>query len=81
MKVEYLGAQFSQIIIIHYIGFVDPEDEDAVGAVAGFNAMDILKSYELPGSGTDDILMLAETSNINIPGFWMFQINEEEIES
>ncbi len=52
-----------------YIGFPGPDD---YAAVAGF-AVDSLSS-SLPGSGTNEVLNLTNTSNVNIPGVWMFQV-------
>ena len=43
-----------------------------VEAVAGINAGDGNKSITIPGSQTPSIINIAETSNVGIPGIWMF---------
>ncbi len=54
-----------------YIGF--PNDDDDVAAIVGFSINSSLSS-SLPGSGTNEVLNLTKTSNVNIPGVWMFQV-------
>ena len=41
----------------------------------GFDAADGENFYSLPGSRTDDTLLLNNRSNIGIPGKWMFKID------
>lgn len=48
-----------------------------IPAVAGINAGDGIESATLPGSKTHDIINVAMTSNVKIPGLWVFQVNEE----
>ena len=43
-------------------------------ASAGFNAGDGIH-FTIPGSLSDDIINITDTSNVGIPGVWMFQIN------
>ena len=35
--------------------------------------------FYLPNSGTSDVVHLAETSNINIPGKWLYMIGSQGI--
>ena len=44
-------------------------------ALAGFNAGDGIHFSTIPGSLSDDIINITDTSNVGIPGVWMFQIN------
>ncbi|XP_065916878.1 uncharacterized protein [Dysidea avara] len=45
-------------------------------ALAGINAGDGENFETVPGSRTSGIINVQETSNIGIPGMWMFQINK-----
>ena len=60
------------------IGFTDSKGN---GAIAGFNDGTLGISRTLPGSGGDDVIYLPLTSNVNIPGVWIFQVNEADIQS
>ena len=46
-------------------------------AVAGINAADGINYFNIPGSSTPDIIKIDETSNVGIPGVWMFQIGNK----
>ena len=48
---------------------------DPVEALAGFNDGDGINSYTIPGSLTRSIISITETSNVDIPGTWMFQLD------
>ena len=43
-------------------------------AVAGINAGDGVNSITIPGSQTPSIINIAQTSNVGIPGVWMFAV-------
>ena len=45
-------------------------------ALAGFNAGDQINSYTLPGSITPNIVNIAKTSNVGIPGKWIFTVGQ-----
>lgn len=49
-------------------------------AVAGVNAGDGIQSATVPGSKTQDIINIAVTSNVEIPGMWVFRVNEDTSE-
>ena len=43
-------------------------------ALAGFNAGDGVNSVTIPGSRTPNIVTITQTSNVGIPGIWMFEV-------
>ena len=43
-------------------------------ALAGINAGDNITYVTVPGSQTADIINITRTSNVGIPGVWMFQV-------
>ena len=45
-------------------------------AVAGINAGDGINYITIPGSLTPSIINITQTSNVGIPGIWMFKVNE-----
>ena len=47
---------------------------------AGFNAGDGVNFYEIEGAGTDSIINLTLTSNVCIPGRWIFRVDSPEIQ-
>ena len=49
---------------------------DGNEAVARINAGDGVNHFTIPGSSTPDIINIDETSNVGIPGMWMFQIGK-----
>ena len=46
-------------------------------AQAGLNAGDGVRFALIPGSRTQDILNISMTSNVGIPGTWVFQVDQE----
>ncbi|KAJ8049050.1 hypothetical protein HOLleu_01607 [Holothuria leucospilota] len=46
---------------------------------AGFNAGDSVLSFELPGSGTDDLLDIDTASNTGVLGRFVYRVDQEEI--
>lgn len=46
-------------------------------AQVGVNAGDGLQSLSVPESQTAAIINIAKTSNVRIPGVWIFQVNQE----
>ena len=48
----------------------------AYGALAGINAGDSFNFATVFGSRTSNIANIEETSNIGIPGIWIFKIGE-----
>ena len=45
-------------------------------ALAGINAGDGINNITIPGSLTPSIINIAQTSNVGIPGVWMFHIGK-----
>ena len=45
-------------------------------ALAGYNAGDQINSYTIPGSLTSNITNIARTSNVGIPGTWIFKVGQ-----
>ena len=48
-------------------------------AQVGFNAGDGVRFASVPGSQTADIVNIDTTSNVGIPGVWIFRVDEEDI--
>ncbi|XP_061452981.1 sushi, nidogen and EGF-like domain-containing protein 1 isoform X2 [Rhineura floridana] len=47
-----------------------------IPAQAGFDSGDKKNFYTIPGSRTADVLNIGGTSNVNVPGCWVFQVDE-----
>ena len=45
-------------------------------ALAGINAGDGINNITIPGSLTPSIINITQTSNVGIPGVWMFQVDK-----
>ena len=45
-------------------------------ALAGINVGDGINNITIPGSLTPSIINIAQTSNVGIPGVWMFQVGK-----
>ena len=43
-------------------------------ALVGIDAGDCINHVTVPGSRTSDIINITRTSNVGIPGVWMFQV-------
>ncbi|XP_059177943.1 sushi domain-containing protein 2-like [Physella acuta] len=52
-----------------------------IPAQAGFNAGDRTNFYEIDGANTEAVINLTETSNLGIPGKWIFRIDSSHIET
>uniref|UniRef100_A0A8D0G9T0 NIDO domain-containing protein n=1 Tax=Sphenodon punctatus TaxID=8508 RepID=A0A8D0G9T0_SPHPU len=50
-------------------------------AQAGFNSGDDKNYYNIPNSRTDEILHIGDTSNVEVPGRWVFEVDDVQIES
>ena len=48
-------------------------------AQVGFNAGDGVRSARVASSGTPAIINISSTSNVNIDGMWIFEVDGEEI--
>jgi len=47
-----------------------------IEALAGINAGDGANSITIPGSRTPSIINVTQTSNVGIPGTWMFKVGQ-----
>ena len=47
-------------------------------ALAGINAGDGVNHITIPGSSTPSITNITQTSNVGIPGIWIFQVGESK---
>ena len=45
-------------------------------ALAGINAGDGVNSITIPGSLTPEVINITKTSNVDMPGVWMFKVGE-----
>lgn len=50
-------------------------------ALVGFDAGDQFSYYSLPGSRTDAIANVTRTSNVGMPGVWVFKVSGPSVES
>ena len=48
-------------------------------ATVGLNAGDNKTFASVTGSNTNDIINIEQTSNIGVPGIWVFQVNGAEV--
>ena len=46
------------------------------GGMAGINFGNGINHFTIPGSQTPSILNIEETSNVGVPGIWIFQVND-----
>ncbi|KAL4630710.1 sushi, nidogen and EGF-like domain-containing protein 1 [Arapaima gigas] len=51
-----------------------------IAAQAGFNAGDGRRYFNIPGSRTDDVVDVEETTNVGYPGRWVFRIDDAQVE-
>lgn len=78
-------GQQSFVIFLYADGGIQWTTGDASGgqnglggtpAQAGFNAGDGNRSATVPSSQTPAIINIANTSNVDVPGMWIFQVDE-----
>ena len=50
-----------------------------IPAQVGFDAGDGIRYATIPGSQTDAIINITQTSNVGIPGVWIFRIDGQEV--
>ncbi|KAL4608607.1 alpha-tectorin [Arapaima gigas] len=49
-------------------------------AQAGFNGGDISHFFNLPGSRSNEVVNIEQTTNVNQPGRWLFRIDTDQID-
>lgn len=47
---------------------------------SGFNGGEIGHFFNLPGSRSNDVVNIEQTTNVNIPGRWVFRVDTELID-
>lgn len=47
---------------------------------AGFNAGDLVHYYSIEGAQTPAVINLTLTSNVDIPGKWVFQVDSDSVQ-
>ena len=50
-----------------------------IPAQVGFDAGDGIRHATIPGSRTDSIINITQTSNVGTPGVWIFRIDGQEV--
>ena len=65
------SGKSSFVLFLYADGEIQWEDY----ALAGINAGDGINSVTIPGSLTPSIINITQTSNVGIPGVWMFQVD------
>ena len=48
---------------------------------AGFNAGDGIRYFSIPNSRTPSIINITSTSNYQVPGLWIFQVDGESVKN
>ncbi|XP_069053640.1 sushi, nidogen and EGF-like domain-containing protein 1 isoform X2 [Lepisosteus oculatus] len=51
-----------------------------IAAQAGFNAGDGRRYFNIPGSRTEDVVDVEETTNVGVPGRWVFRIDDAQVQ-
>ncbi|XP_051788213.1 alpha-tectorin [Erpetoichthys calabaricus] len=49
-------------------------------AQSGFNGGDVNHFFNLPGSRSNEIVNIEQTTNVNLPGRWLFRIDGDQID-
>ena len=75
-----LATDGVEIIVVFLYGDIqwtatNSNSHDMIHAIAGVNDGDGINFFTIPGSLTPKIMDVIETSNIDIPGIWMFPLN------
>ena len=79
------GDRSYALFLYEDIQWTTSSDSGGVGglggnpAIVGFNAGDGVRSVEIPDSNTNEIVNIETTSNIGVPGLWVFRVDEQEI--
>jgi len=54
------------------------EDPNSVPAQVGFDAGDGIWFFAVPESRKPEMINISSTSNVGIPGVWMFRVDQED---
>ena len=52
-----------------------PEGEQGSPATVGINAGDGVRAVNVTGTNTNNVINIENTTNIGVPGIWVFQVN------
>ena len=69
------------------IQWTSSDDSDGINglggnaALVGYNAGDGVRYATVPESMTPEIINISSTSNVGVPGVWIFRVDREEISS
>ena len=84
-----VSGNHTYAIYLYALGLIQWTTSDAQGGVnglggtqppvAGYNAGDGIISFMIPGSLTEQILNITSTSNVCVPGKWVFQLDEHNV--
>ena len=55
-----------------------PEGEQGSPATVGINAGDGVRAVNVTGTNTNNVINIENTTNIGVPGVWVFQVNGAE---
>ena len=55
-----------------------PEGAQGSPATVGINAGDGVRAVNVTGTNTNDVINIENTTNIGVPGIWVFQVNGAE---
>ena len=75
---------FSFVIYLYADGMIQWTTGDAshgTPAQVGFNAGSGNRSTTVPGSRTTSIVNIDTTSNVDVPGMWVFRVDGEAVEA
>ena len=67
------------MIFLYADGEIQWTDGGGIPAQVGFNSGDGVNFAAVPASRTPDIINIDTLTNVDIPGVWIFQVNEERI--
>ena len=79
---------YSFALFLYADGEIQWTTDDASGGInglsgtpaqVGFDAGDGVHYATIPGSRSDAIINVTRTSNVGVPGMWVFRIDEEEV--
>ena len=60
-------------------GEINWADSHGFFAQVGLNAGDGVNFAVVNGSGTADLLNIDTTSNVDVPGIWMFRVDQQSV--
>jgi len=79
-----LGTDGSRSFVIYLyadgeIQWVISQDVNSLPAQVGFNAGDGIRFFAIPESRMPEIIHITNTSNVDVPGVWIFRVDRGTI--